>query len=92
MKWINSFLTEYPSTNARLFTSVILDAMFVITTLCCMVLRIPVDSNILWSLGTFLLVLSGLDAAQFQIKRKTELVAPPLTTAENAAPPKTDGV
>lgn len=88
MKWINNWLLDYPSTNARLFVSVILDAIYVLTGLVCMVLKIAVDSNIIWSLGTFLLVLSGLDATQFNIKRKTELVTPPTTTAENAVPPK----
>lgn len=81
---LNSFLTDYPSTNGRLATSVILDTLFVVTCLVCMVLKISIDSNIVWALGTFLLVLSGLDATQFNTKRKTEIVTPPQTTAENA--------
>ena len=81
---LNSWLNDYPSTNARLATSVFLDIAFVLTVLGGMILRIQMDSNVIWSLGTFLLVLSGLDATQFNIKRKTEIVTPPQTTAENA--------
>jgi hypothetical protein len=81
---LNGFLADYPSTNARLATSVCLDIAFVLTVLGGMILRIDMDSNVIWSLGTFLLVLSGLDATQFNIKRKTEIVTPPQTTAENA--------
>lgn len=92
MNWTpNKWLLDYPSTNARLFASVCLDVLYTIISLVCMVLRIPVDSNILFGIGSFLLILSGLDATQFQIKRKTELVAPPVTTAENAVPPKGGG-
>jgi len=88
MNWNpNKWLNDYPSTNARLFTSVCLDVAFVVTALYCMERQIAVDSNIIWSLGTFLLILSGLDAAQFTLKRKTELVTPPTTTAENATGP-----
>lgn len=82
----NKWLTDYPSTNGRLFTSVVLDVVFVLSCDFCMLWRIPVDSNIIWSVGTFLLILSGLDATQFTLKRKTELVNPPTTTAENATP------
>lgn len=78
-----NWLTTYPSTNARLFASVCLDVVYVLTALFCMVQRIDVDSNIIWALGTFLLVLSGLDATQFNIKRKTEIVTPPQAMAEN---------
>lgn len=83
---INGWLSQYPSTNARLATSVCLDIVYVLTVLGCMAFKIDVDSNIVWALGTFLLVLSGLDATQFSIKRKTEIVTPPQTTAENAKP------
>ena len=81
---LNTFLADYPSTNGRLATSVILDTLFVVTCLACMALKITIDSNIVWALGTFLLVLSGLDATQFNTKRKTEIITPPQTTAENA--------
>lgn len=84
MNRINTWLNDYPSTNARLFTSVCLDVVFVATALFCMVRKIEVDSNIIWSLGTFLLVLSGLDATQYTMKRKTEIITPPQTTAEHA--------
>lgn len=92
MSWWNpnKWLTDYPSTNARLFTSVVLDVVFVLSADFCMVRKIAIDSNVIWSIGAFLLVLSGLDATQFTLKRKTELVTPPTTTAENAKP-KTDG-
>lgn len=86
----NKWLLNYPSTNARLFASVCLDVLYTLVSLVCMVLRIPVDSNVLFGVGSFLLILSGLDATQFTIKRKTELVTPPTTTAENAKP-NTDG-
>lgn len=79
-----SFLQNYPSTNARLFVSACLSVIFVITVLAGMVLRRPVDVNVVWSVGAFLLTLSGIDAVQFGVKRKTEIVTPPDTTAENS--------
>lgn len=83
----DSWLANYPSTNARLFASVCLDVVFVLTALFCMVRKVDVDTNIIWTIGTFLLVLSGLDATQFTVKRKTEIITPPQTTAENAVSP-----
>lgn len=91
MNWTpNKWLLSYPSTNARLFASVCLDVLYVVVSLACMARQVAVDSNILFGVGSFLLILSGLDATQFTIKRKTELVTPPTTTAENAKP-TTDG-
>lgn len=80
MKSFNAFLTDYPSTNGRLFTSAVLCIIFVVTVLAGMILGRSIDSNVVWSIGTFLLVLSGLDATQFHIKRKTEMVTPPATS------------
>jgi hypothetical protein len=80
----NSFLQSYPSTNARLFVSAVLCVFYVVVVLVGMILGKSIDGNVIWSIGTFLLVLSGLDAAQFTVKRKTTLVTPPTTTAENA--------
>jgi len=73
----SQFLANYPSTNARLFVSACLSVIFVITVLAGMVLRRPVDVDVVWSVGAFLLTLSGIDAVQFGVKRKTEMITPP---------------
>ena len=77
-----AFLQTYPSTNARLFVSACLSVIFVITVLAGMVLRRPVDVDVVWSVGAFLLTLSGIDAVQFGVKRKTEILTPPDNSTE----------
>jgi len=77
-----AFLQNYPSTNARLFVSACLSVIFVITVLAGMVLRRPVDVDVVWSVGAFLLTLSGIDAVQFGVKRRTEKILPPDTPTE----------
>lgn len=81
---LNDFLAEYPSTNGRLLAGTLLAVLYVVVALGGMVLNRNVDINVLWAVGTFILLLSGIDATQFAIKRKTEIVTPPQTTAENA--------
>ena len=82
MNRINAWLQNYPSTNARLFVSACLCVIFVITVLAGMVLSRPVSVDVVWSVGAFLLALSGIDAVQFGVKRKTEIPASPDVQAE----------
>lgn len=81
---LNDFLDRYPSTNGRLLAGTMLAILYVVVALGGMVLNRNVDVNVLWAVGTFILLLSGIDTAQFAVKRKTEIVTPPQTTAENA--------
>lgn len=75
IKWI----AELPSTNFRIFVSVLLAILYVAVTLGGVVLgRIAgANDSTLYMLGGFLLVMMGLDVAQFKVKRDTYTGSPP---------------
>lgn len=93
-KWVS----DLSSTNFRIFVSILLAVFVVIVlTVVGLVFNRPVQEGVMWAVLGFIGLMLGLDVSQFVFKRKTELVSPPTTTAENArsviaaetpAPPK----
>ena len=75
MKW----LAELPSTNFRIFMSVWLAAVYVLTVLGGILRGAVTDANnaTLYLVGGFLLIMMGLDVAQFKFKRDSYLPSPP---------------
>jgi disulfide bond formation protein DsbB len=79
-RWISDLST----TNFRIVISLGLAVLLVVVVLGGVVLRIEMQSEIIWALFAFVAGMLGIDVTQFSIKRKTEIVTPPQVTAENA--------
>jgi hypothetical protein len=73
MRW----LAELPSTNFRIFVSVCLAVVFVLTMLLGIVLGREIPLDIATMLATFLAAMMGIDLVQFKVKRDTFTPAPP---------------
>ena len=65
------WLCQLPTTNARIATSILLAALYVLVSLAGAVLEHPVDATTLYAIGGFLLIMMGLDVAQYSAKRIT---------------------
>lgn len=79
------WIADLATTNFRIVISLGLAVLVVIVVLGGVILRIEMQSEIIWALFAFVAGMLGIDVTQFSIKRKTEIVTPPQTTAENAA-------
>lgn len=81
-------IKHLPSTNFRIFVSVLLSVVFVIGTMVLVGLGTEPSEYVLAVIAAFLLAMMGLDVTQFAIKRKThDKFAPGL---DPEAPPPTD--
>lgn len=88
MNRINQFLADFPSTNAKSAIGILIGALAVIVLLIGVVLERNMDATIIGLVLGFIATWMGMSVAQFSIKRNTELVTPPTTTAANAEKPK----
>lgn len=82
---MKAWVSDLSSTNFRIFVSILL-AVFVVVvlTIVGLVFNQPVQEGVMWAVLGFIGLMLGLDVSQFVMKRKTELVTPPTTTADNA--------
>lgn len=85
-QWVNDLST----TNFRIFVSIVLAVIVVLTLLIGVVLNKPMQTDIVVTIVTFVAAMLGIDLTQFVMKRKTEIVTPPQVTAENATPTPAD--
>ena len=67
MQWI----AKLPTTNFRTLVGVCVSVLFVLAALISDALGRPLQSETLWTLGSFLLLQMGLDVTQFTMKRRT---------------------
>jgi disulfide bond formation protein DsbB len=81
---VKKWIADLATTNFRIVISLMLAVLLVIVLLAGVMLKIELQSEIVWGLFAFVGSMLGIDVAQFSIKRKTEIVTPPQTTAENA--------
>lgn len=79
------WVADLSTTNFRIFVSIMLAAVLVLTLLVGLMLKIELQEGIVWALVAFVGAMLGIDVQQFSIKRKTEIVTPPQVTAEHAA-------
>lgn len=68
---VTEWIAAAPMTNLRLLVGIILGVVFVLGTMLASVIGIDLTDNIGIYLGGFILLLQGIDVAQFGIKRKT---------------------
>jgi hypothetical protein len=78
------WIADLATTNFRIVVSLMLAVLLVVVLLAGVMAKIELQSEIVWGLLTFVGAMLGIDVTQFSIKRKTEIVTPPQTTAENA--------
>jgi hypothetical protein len=94
------WIADLATTNFRIVISLGLAVLLVVVILTGVVLRVEMQTEIIWALFAFVAGMLGIDVTQFSIKRKTEILTPPQVTAEHAtsttviappAPPKQEG-
>jgi disulfide bond formation protein DsbB len=78
------WIADLATTNFRIVVSIALAVLLVVVLLIAIMMRIELQSEIVWALVAFVGGMLGIDVTQFSIKRKTEIVTPPQTTAEHA--------
>lgn len=77
-------LRELPSTNFRIFVSVLLEALFAAVTLFCMATNRFVNVELVWAIGLLITGWLGIGVAQFRTARMTDRE---YAAIKNAAPP-----
>jgi uncharacterized membrane protein len=83
------WVAAMPSTNFRIFVSVLLEVVYVLVVLGAMVLGRSLPVEIVYGIGSFILVCLGISAAQFKFKRETFSSPSPDSTPETPATPTT---
>lgn len=78
------WIRDLPSTNYRIFLGIWLSVFVVLAFTVCIAIQREIQVEAVYAVFAFLGVVLGLDVTQFNIKRKTEIVTPPQTTADNA--------
>lgn len=68
---MNAWLEKFPSTNARIFVSIVLSAFYVGGAMILSYIQKAPPEHVLYILGGYLLLMSGLDVGQFLAKRST---------------------
>jgi disulfide bond formation protein DsbB len=81
---VKRWIADLATTNFRIVVSIGLAVLIVIVLLIGLMFQIALQSEIVWALVAFVGGMLGIDVTQFSIKRKTEIVTPPQTTAEHA--------
>ena len=66
-----AWLTDYPSTNGRIFASTMLAALYVVVIIACLALNRPLDAEVMEKVQWFLFGMMTADLVQFIGKRKT---------------------
>ena len=84
MEATKDWIRNLPSTNYRIFLGIWLSVFVVLAFTICVAIQREIQVEAIYAIFAFLGVVLGLDVTQFNIKRKTEIVTPPQTTAENA--------
>lgn len=74
-----AWLSEAPTTELRIITSIVLAVVYVFGTMLLSILDAVPDGAVMVTLGGFLLTMMGLDVAQYGIKRATYKPSPPNT-------------
>lgn len=74
---MREWLAKLPSTNFRIFISVILGVFYVVSSLLLSAYDKPVDQVTLYVVGGFIALMMGLDVTQFSVKRATYKETPP---------------
>lgn len=64
-------LADVPTTTVRVLVSLGLAICYVVTVLVLMACRVPISTELVIAVGTFILGMLGADVAQFAVKRKT---------------------
>src|SRR5687768_2984316 len=85
---ITEFLAKLPSTNARIFVTLLIYAATSVVFLYLMAIGQlgGIDESMFVTWLTFLSFWAGLDVAQFHLKRKTHMEAPPTQPDVEDAP------
>jgi hypothetical protein len=78
------WIADLATTNFRIVISIGTSGAPGVVLLTGIMLKIELQSEIVWALLAFVGAMLGIDVTQFSIKRKTELVTPPTVTAEHA--------
>lgn len=78
------WIADLATTNFRIVISLGLAVLLVVVILIGVVIRVEMQTEIVWALFAFVAGMLGIDVTQFSIKRKTEILTPPQVTAENA--------
>lgn len=91
MNRVNEFLAEFPSTNAKSAIGILMGVVAVLVLLGGVVFERAMNETIVGMVLGFIATWMGISYAQFSMKRKTEIVTPPQTTAENATTTPAEG-
>lgn len=78
------WIADLATTNFRIVISLGLAILLVLVLLIALMLKIELQTEIVWALVAFVAGMLGIDVTQFSIKRNTQIVTPPQTTAEHA--------
>lgn len=79
------WVSEIPTTNLRIFVSLILAIVFIAVITVGLVFERAMDAVIVGLVFSFLAAMMALDVKQFSVKRNTEIVTPPDTIAQNTS-------
>lgn len=79
-----AWIRDLPSTNYRIFIGIWLSVCVILIFTVCIAIQRELQIEAMYAVILFLGTLLGLDVTQFVMKRKTEIVTPPQTTAEHA--------
>lgn len=80
-----AWVEKMPSTNFRIFVTVLLEVIYVLVILLLLGLNVQLQADIVFWLGVFITAWLGIDVAQFRIKRKTHTATP--TASQEPAQP-----
>lgn len=83
---MKQWISDLSTTNFRIFVSIVVAVIVVLTLLAGLILRIEMQTEVVFAILAFVGAMLGIDVTQFSIKRKTEIVTPPQVTAEHAVP------
>jgi hypothetical protein len=79
-----AWVSDLASTPYKAFISVWLAVFVTVVFTICIALKQELQVEAMYGVFIFVGGMIGADVTQFSIKRKTEIVTPPQTTAENA--------
>ena len=82
-KGIKDWIRNLPSTNYKAFLSIWLSVAVVLIFTVSIALQVEMQTEAVYAVFFFLSALMGIDTTQFIYKRKTEILTPPQSLAEN---------
>lgn len=80
-----AWVVSLPTTNFRIFVTVALEVIYVLTILVMMAFGRDLQVDVIVAVGSFITLWLGIDVKQFSVKRKTH-AAPPTSSQEPAQP------